>query len=144
MRRAGSSRPLTRRAFTYIELLVALSLFFLGMVSVLQVFPLNRKYLNQSAHTSQAIFLAQEQVEKIRALPYTSVTPGTFEPRAAVGSGGTDPMNQFERQTVVQLINSTYAPSATDVGLKRVSVTVFWIDNGSVNRSTTINTFVYQ
>jgi prepilin-type N-terminal cleavage/methylation domain-containing protein len=130
-----------RKAFTFLELLLALTVFSVGILSVLKIFPLSKRYLNQSAMTTQASSLAQEQVEIIRSLPYSSVTAG-LEARHTLATTGA--FSQFERQTTVQLIDSNYQPTNTDVGLKKITVDVFWLENLTVSRQLTIHTFVYN
>ena len=127
------------------ELLIAVSLFSFGMLSVIQIFPINRRYLTQSAQTTQAAFLAQEQMEIIRELPYSSITTGTFEARHTVGTGTSDPLNQFERQTVVSFVDSSndWAASGSDTGLKKIDVTVYWLER-TINRQYGLSTYVSE
>jgi Tfp pilus assembly protein PilV len=137
-----------RPAFTFLELLVSLTLFVVGMLSVLQIFPVNRRFLQQSAQNTQATFLAQEEVENIRSLTYDTITTGTFEASHALGSGTSDPLNQFTRQTVVTLVSpestpTAYATSATDLGMKRVDVTVSWKER-TIARTYVLSTYVYK
>lgn len=129
--------------FTFLELLIATTLFSVGMISVLQIFPVNRRLLTQSAQTTQAAFLAQEQVEKVRNTDYATLTTGNYEPRAALDSTGGQIFAQYERQTVISYIDTNYATSATDTGLKKVLVTVFWTER-NINRQYTLGTYVYD
>ena len=129
--------------FTFVELLLALTLFSVGFVGLLRVFPLNRRYLAQSASQTQAIFLAQEELEKVRADSYVNLTvmPAYYEPLENVGSSSSaDPFNAYQRQTVVTLVDSAGGASATDIGLKKVQVTVSWIENGTT-RSYVVSTY---
>ena len=141
--------------FTFLELLISLSHFTVGMMSVLQIFPLNRRFLAQSANLTQATFLAQEEVEQVRLVSYTALTVGTYEALHALGSGTSDPLNQFSRTTIVSLVDPTTSPSASpspavtysvpgaDKGMKRADITVSW-QEGSTSRSYTISTYVNQ
>jgi prepilin-type N-terminal cleavage/methylation domain-containing protein len=135
---------MTRKpGFTFLELLIATSLFVIGMVSVLQIFPINRRFLTQSSQTSQASFIAQEQMEKVRGTDYDSLTVGNFEARDAVSDDSSDPMSLYERQTVVTLIDGNRNATATDVGLKKVDITVYWTER-SVDRTYSLTTYVYE
>lgn len=129
--------------FTFLELLIALSLFVVGMVSVLNIFPVNQRYLAQSANTTQAAFLAQEKAEQIRSLDYDSLTVGTFETREAMGSSSSDPLNNFQREAIVSLIDSNRQSTATDVGLKKIDINVYWTER-SVSRQFSLSTYVYN
>lgn len=128
-----------RRGFTFLELLVALSLFTVGMLSILQIFPANRRLLAQNAANTQAVFLAQEQLELARATPYANLTVGTYAPRAAITTAAG--ISGYDRQIVVTYLDSNYATSNTDQGLKRVDVTVYWTDR-TINRQYTVSSYV--
>jgi len=131
-----------RPGFTFLELLIAASLFVVGMVSVLQVFPVNRRLLVQSANATQAAYLAQEKIEDIRNIPYTSLTTGTYETKAAVSNTGGAEFTQYQRETLINYIDTNYQSSATDTGLKKITVNVYWQEHG-VSRTYTLSTFKY-
>ena len=137
-----------RSGFTFIELLVALSLFAVGMLSVLEIFPVTRSFLTQSASATQATFLAQQELETIRSLPYADLTPGIYEPLHAVTADTSNQLSQFQRQTVVTLVDPEsspvpYATSAADVGMKKVEVTVSWLEK-TRTRQLALATYVFQ
>lgn len=132
-----------RLGFTLIELLIAITLFSVGMLSILQIFPINRRYLNQSAQMTQAVFLAQEKIESIRGTAYSDLTIGDYEPKASVGTDGNDPLRIFQRRTVISLVDSNHANTNTDIGLKRIDTTVYWEEN-NLERSYTLSTYLYN
>ncbi len=118
-----------RKGFTFIELLLAIVLFSFGIISVIQIFPVNRRLITQSSMQTQASYLAQEQMEKVRAVAYADLNAGTYEPQAALPAGAGVFATQFERSTVVTLIDSNRATTVTDVGLKKIVVTLYWTEN---------------
>ena len=135
-------------AFTFIEVLLATSLFAVGMLSVLEILPASRIYLSQSGYVTQATLLAQQELETVRGVPYSSLSVGAYEAEHAVTSDSTNQLNQFQRQTTVTLVNpesspSPYATSDTDLGMKRVDVTVYWYEKKRA-RQITLSTYVYQ
>lgn len=134
-------------AFTFIELLVALSLFVIGMLTILQIFPVNRKYLTQSGDTTQATFLAQEEMETVRSMSYEDLTVGTspyFEPAHLLGSGSSDPFSQYTRQTEVEYIDpTTFHTISTDEHLKQVTITITWQES-NINRQYVLSSYVYD
>jgi len=137
-----------RTGFTFVELLVALSLFAVGMLSVLEIFPVTRAFLTQSSQTTQASFLAQQELETIRSLPYADLTVGTYEAQHAVSSDSSSQLSEFQRQTTVSLVSpesspAPYAATATDLGMKKVDVTVTWQEKNHT-RQLTLSTYVYQ
>lgn len=135
------------RAFTFLELLIALSLFTVGMLSILQLFPVDRRYLAQSANATQAVFLGQEGIELARAQPYASLGIGTFEASHPL-STGTNQLSQYTRQTVVTLLNgTTHAPMSpqlaiNDQGLKQITTTVSWAERSGI-RQYSLSSYAY-
>jgi type II secretory pathway pseudopilin PulG len=133
-----------KQAFTILELLIALTLFIFGMLSLLQIFPANRKLLTQTSQTTQATFLAQEQLEVLKDDAFSSITPGTYLARAVVTADTTSPFNQFEREVVVDYINpTTFATSGSATAVKRITATIYWSENG-VSRSYSLSTYATQ
>ena len=131
-----------RPAFTFLELLVALSLFSVGMLSLLKIFSVNRRYLAQSAAYTSAVFLAQEELEGVHAVSYAwlTVMPTYYEPQETVPGAA---YVGFLRKTAVTYITSAGATSATDTGLKKIEVTVSWTENG-VSRSLILATYAHS
>ena len=132
-----------RPGFTLLELLIALSLFSIGMLTILEIFPVNRRFLTQSAQTTQASFLAQEEIESIRGLDYASLTVGTFEPTHTLGASTSDSLNTFSRQTTISYIDGNHQVTAINAGLKQVNVTVTWQER-TINRQYLLSTYVYD
>lgn len=135
-----------RKGFTFLELLIALSLFAVGMLSILHIFPINRRYLTQSATLTAATFVAQDQLEIVHGTDYASlpVLPVYFEPKEQLGSGSQgDQLNAFKRQSAVTYIDANGGMSNVDLGLKKVQVTVYWTEN-SISRNMVVSTYVHQ
>ncbi len=133
--------------FTFLELLIALSLFSIGMISVLRIFPSNRKYLTQSGQSTQAACLAQEEMEVVRGVNYSALTvmPTYYEAAHALGGTG-DPLSAYTRKTEVVFIDplSNWTTSnGNDTGMKKVKVTVSWAENG-ITRNYVLSSFVYD
>lgn len=108
------------RGFTLIELVIAIAILALMMFGIAELFP-RATIAGQSAQRlTGAVNLAQSQMETMLAMDYVLVTAGTFEARHNV-------LAPFERQTVVQFIDpTTLAVRASDLGLKRMTITVYY------------------
>jgi prepilin-type N-terminal cleavage/methylation domain-containing protein len=130
-----------RRGFTAVELLIAMTLFTVGLLSVIQVIPANRRLLAQSGNLTQAAFLAQEQIESLYAVPFSGLTTGTYAARAAIDQSSSSPYAGYEREITVQNVDASLAVTGTDTGLKLVTVTVYWSE-GSVARQYQIGTYL--
>lgn len=112
---------ISQPGFTLIEVLFTIVFLFLGLLTILQVFPtaFNLERSNQSR--SQAALLAQEKMETIYDQSYAVIAPGdVFEASLAA------PFSNFSRRTIVTLVDANLLPTATDVGLKRIQITVAW------------------
>lgn len=108
------------KGFTLIELIVSIALLALMVFGIAELFPRATIAGKTAARLTSAVNLAQAQMETMIAMDYVVVTTGTFEARHTV-------VAPFERQTVVQFINpQTLATSASDLGLKRIAVTVYY------------------
>jgi type II secretory pathway pseudopilin PulG len=83
-----------QRGLTLVEVLVAVSIIMIGLVSLLAVMPLSISHIGQANFRTNAVFLAQERIEQVKnavwtcfPLPYTDAVgvsdPATSAPRAS-------------------------------------------------------------
>jgi len=116
----------TKRGFTLIEVLVAVFILTVGIVAVLQAFPLGTYIQKSSQMTTVAIQLSQAKLEELISKSYD-------DPLLSVGttteSYGTIPnFSSYKRITKVNYYdpnNSSQIP-ATDLGIKKIEITVSW------------------
>jgi len=109
-----------KKGFTLIELIVSIAILALMIFGIAELFPRATIAARTAQRLTGAVNLAQAQMETMIAMDYVLVTPGTFEARHTV----TTP---FERQTIVAYIDpATLAVRASDLGLKRIIVTVYY------------------
>lgn len=111
----------SRKGFTLLEVLVATLLVGLGIFAIMEAF--NRGYLGagQVEDYTLAISLSQEQIETVRATPFSSISS---QARAPVPE-----FSSFERATSVTTVHPD---------LKKVVVTTYWkVPNGENNVSLT-------
>ncbi|PIV14072.1 hypothetical protein COS44_01000 [bacterium (Candidatus Gribaldobacteria) CG03_land_8_20_14_0_80_36_40] len=107
--------------FTLLEAMIAISILVIGIVAVLQIFPLalNIEKLNQME--TQAVFLAQEKIEEKASRSYQDIQV-TTETENSLPS----PFERFSRETKVIYVDSDLATTTSDLGLKKIEVTVQW------------------
>ena len=124
--------------FTFLEVIIAISVLIIGIVTVLQVFPLalNIEKLNQME--TQAVFLAQEKIEEKISGDYQGIQI-TTETEDSLPS----PFERFSRETKIVYVDSDLADATLDLGLKKIEVTVRWqsplkLKEKSVNLATLI------
>ena len=107
--------------FTFLEVIIAISVLIIGIIATLQIFPLalNIEKLNQME--TQAVFLAQENIEEKISRVYQDIQiiTETEDPLSF-------PYERFSRETRVIYVDSDLATTTSDLGLKKIEVTVRW------------------
>ncbi|GAH03867.1 unnamed protein product [marine sediment metagenome] len=113
--------------FTLVEVLVALSVFIVAVVVIIQLFPVGLKSSRASKNETTAINLAQAGLESAKGTAYDYVIS---EFRTRVSLDPTSPFYNFEREPIVQFVDTNLDTSEVDLGLKKITVTVFWQESG--------------
>ena len=115
-----------KTSFTLIEVMVAIFVLIVGIVAVLNIFPLGLQVRKGAEMSAIASWLGQEKIEEIVSLSYADISSGTIESRHFLDS----PYNNYERETVVSCLQGTdLSEVSCDVlpaPLKKIKVTVFW------------------
>lgn len=107
--------------FTLIEALIAIFVLTVGIVAILQVFPLALNLGSFSEKQTQAVFLAQAKIEEIKSRSYSSISVGVLNETTLIS-----PFDKFSRQTTVRFVDSDLAATTSDSGLKEIDVQVSW------------------
>jgi len=110
-----------KNGFTLIEILFTIAFLFVGLLAILQVFPVAFGLERGSQMRSQAALLAQEKIEAIDAKSYQEVAVGDV-----LESPLASPFQLFSRRTVVNYVDADLQGAISDLGLKKVEVTVSW------------------
>ncbi|MFH1111579.1 MAG: prepilin-type N-terminal cleavage/methylation domain-containing protein [Patescibacteria group bacterium] len=121
--------------FSLIESLVATAILAIGLLAAVSAFPFSLKVNKGAEQTTLASAYAKTKLEELIAKPYDELTVGTVEPRAHLSADPNNPAHVLERQTVVSLVNVNLEPSAVDIGLKKIIVTVYWPSRGGGDNS---------
>ena len=129
----------THSAFTLIDVIVAMGVLGIVLVSLFASFTFGFNIIRLSREEVQATQILHEKMEFIRLYNWTQInTPGfvpsTFEERMGEAPG-------FFKGTV-SITNANIAESYND-RMRQVVVTVHWTNNNSL-RSRSISTFVSQ
>ena len=121
-------RPTTNSGFTLVEALLAIAILVIGVLGVIQLFPAGLNSTKMSKEETIATHLTQAKLEEYQAASYDSVAS---ENRARVSSDPNDQNYKYERQSIVTYINGDLTQSESDIGLKKVIVSVFWQESGT-------------
>ena len=129
-------RPRGNEGFTLLELVIAMAILAVGLLGIAtaQIWAINR--VSQSRHLSQALHLAQEQMELFHATPIASLpapcnpVPTCLDPTNPIQVDATD-RTTFLRNWLIE-------PNTPTVGITRITVAVNWTDKSGIVRTTQI------
>lgn len=128
--------------FTMIELAVSIMILSVSFFALWQALPFSLKIIKTSENTTKASYLAQAKLEEIRSLGYDNCGLGTIEPKQRLGSS-TSYLYNFQRETNIDYIDTDFATSTTDTGMKLVNIKIYHINSLSKNENTyEINTLI--
>jgi len=115
-----------KTGFTLIEMMTAVFILIIGIVAVLNIFPLGLQIRAGAEMAAIASWLGQEKIEEVISIPYSDISIGTIESRHYLPS----PYNKYERETIVSCVQGTdlsdVSCDSQPTPLKKVKVTVFW------------------
>jgi len=114
------------KGFTIIEGAIAIIILLIGLLSVIEFFPFALKIINDSKRTTVAANLTMSKLEEVIALSYDEITVGTMEVKHRMSDDPGDYLYTYQRQTVIDYVDENLAVSASDIGLKKITVRVFW------------------
>lgn len=134
------SKLATKKGFTVIESVLAITILIIGLFAVINFFPLSTKIIGNSQDATTATSLALAQIETINTIDYENLTVGTYETKQRLAADSTSYLYNFQRQTIIDTVDENFDSSAIDVGLKRITVTVYWQSAiGGIERSISID-----
>ncbi|OGY43416.1 MAG: hypothetical protein A2729_04570 [Candidatus Buchananbacteria bacterium RIFCSPHIGHO2_01_FULL_39_14] len=129
--------------FTIIEAAIATMILMVGLFAVVQIFPLSLKITGDAQRLTTASNLAVAKIEEVISLGYDNISTGTIEAKQRLSSDPTDFYYAFQRQTIVEYLDSNFNVSANDTGLKKITVTVFWPSTvGTSEKSTQLSSAI--
>lgn len=117
------------RGFTLLEMLLALIILMVGVLSTVYLVSRGIVATNDTESTEQAMALAQQRMEALRSGAYAAIVN---EPLAAVPGWA-----NFSRQVAV----SQPVGTGASIQIRQVVVTVFWSTTGG-NQSLSLTTYV--
>ena len=110
--------------FTLVEVLIAVFVLSVGIVAVLQAFPLGTQIQKSSQMATIASQLAQAKMEEIISQSYSSILIGTSQ--EAYGFNTSFLSHRRETEITYFDPDNPGLPPAQDLGIKKVEITVFW------------------
>ena len=115
-----------KEGITLIEIMISMTVLSIGILGLLQAFPRGSAASRVVELSVTANQLAQEKLESFAALAYEDIAAGTLENEVRVSVDIQSPFYDFLRTTAVALLDENLLETQTDIGLKKITVTVEW------------------
>ena len=119
--------PNKQKGFTVIEATIAIAVLAIGIVAVSNFFPFSLKIIGDSRHITIASNLALSKIEDIQSQQYDSIEVGIIESKHRLSTSTDHYLYSYQRETKIEYLDSNLATSETDIGMKKIKVTVYWI-----------------
>lgn len=118
-----------------IEIMVALLILMVAFISLVQVFPFSQTIVKTAENSTKASYLAQDKLEQLLALSYDNIPVGAVEAKQRLSADSASYLYYFQRQTMVSYLDGNWQTSASDLGMKKISVTVYYTNSISKQES---------
>lgn len=117
-----------KKAFTIIEIIVAITVLAVGVLGISVFFSLSLKVTDSANHVTTASNLAQGVVDTELTLSYDNLSVGNGT-RVRFSTDPTNPYYNYYETVNVSFINPDLTPNnAPDVGLKKIEVIIDWLE----------------
>ncbi len=128
-----------------IEIMISVTVLAIGLLGLLRAFPQGIAVEKSLEYATIGSQLAQAKLEEYAATPYDEIGTGLIENQVRVNTDSSSILYHFLRTTTVSLVDSNLSVSGTDIGLKKVTITIAWPSTfGGSNRSTSVTTLVSE
>lgn len=106
--------------------MISITVLAIGILGLLQAFPRGLATDKQLEYQAMAAEIGQAKMEELAALPYDSLPPGSLENQVRLGSDPAALLYNFFRSTNITLVDQNLNANASDIGLKKITVTIYW------------------
>ena len=119
----GNSRfPHEERGFSLLELIIAVGVLAIGLVGVLQIFPVGLRASKRAGTITRAAFLAQNKMEEVKMAGFDAIT----ELPTRIPLSGSE--SDFEWEIFIEEVELDGLESSDD--MRKVMITVTWTERG--------------
>ena len=99
----------------------------IGIISVIQLFPLGIQLTSDSKGITTANSLANAQIESTQEVTYENLNVGTYEEKHRLSDDDQNYLYGYQRETTITYLDQDLDESVTDIGLKKITTNVFWL-----------------
>ncbi|NQV04606.1 MAG: prepilin-type N-terminal cleavage/methylation domain-containing protein [Candidatus Omnitrophica bacterium] len=114
--------PHDRRGFSLLELIIAVGVLAIGLVGVLQIFPVGLRASKRAGTITRAAFLAQNKMEEVKMAGFDAIIE--LPPRIPLSGSESD----FEWEIFIEEVELDGLESRDDT--RKVVITVTWTERG--------------
>jgi len=133
------------KGFTLIEVMVSFFIFSMVFIALAYAFPQGLMINKTAENSTKASYLAQAKLEELNSLNYADIAVGAIEAKHRLAEDAASYLYYFQRQTEVVYVDGDLQASATDTGLKKVTVTIYFANSLSKTEKTyTTTTLISQ
>ena len=115
------------KAFTLLEILIAFGILAVIVPLFLFSLPQASQADRISRAKTSAIYLAQEKLEEYLSYSYADIPIGMIEAKSALTEVE---FSRFQREVSTIWVDEDYNQADFDTGLKKITVTIYWQENG--------------
>jgi Tfp pilus assembly protein PilV len=114
------------QGISLIEAVVCISLVILIIITIVKLFPIAWKIGNDASRVTIATNLAQAKIEESFYNDYENLAIGEIEAKHRLSSDPVNPFYAYQRQTIVEYVDSNLDHSDIETEIKKISTTVYW------------------
>lgn len=114
-----------KKSFSLLEVMIAVFVLVLGILAVIQAFPISINIRGEAKRKTIASHLAQDKIEEIQSYTYNNIDVGT----TTEDYGTISDFESYKRVTSVKynyLEGSGLKKATSDQGLKKIKVEIYW------------------
>jgi type II secretory pathway pseudopilin PulG len=112
-----------------IEIMVAFSILVVAFTGLVQSFPFGLSINKAAENATIASYLAQGKIEELISLGYDNINVGVLEAKQRLSDNPADYLYGYQRQTEVNYVDSNLVDSLDDIGLKKISITIYYTNS---------------
>lgn len=133
-----------KKGFSLIEVMVAMAILSMAFVALSAAFPFGLSVTKAAEGSMTAFYLAQEELEQLNASGYGNIATGTIETKHRLSNDPSSYLYAYQRETSVTYIDGNLSSSVSDLGMKKISVTVYYAGSSKTERTYNITTIISQ
>ena len=115
-----------KEGFSIIEVMVAFIILSISFIGLMQSFPFGLSVNKDAENETVSSYLVQEKIEELISLGYGEIDTGIVEEKHRLSEDAFNFLYNFQRETEVYYVDEDLANSISDLGIKKIAVTVYF------------------